>query len=390
MPGGEPAFWRESLGGLGILHRQLLCLHGAGIARVRIVGEGASAAMAWTSRWAKDPRLEGLEVGEDGPVPASELAVVVDGRHVFSRGLILDALDRGRPFVYLDAEGAPGATGLSTSTSIPSDAPRIAPPAPLFLARVDTSDGRRRAERLLLESLGKSTDGWFSRHLNRPLSLRISRRLAPRPVSPNQMTAVTFLVGLASGLVSAMGGYGAFLAGALLFQLASVLDGVDGELARLRFQESPRGEWLDTVCDDVTNLAYFAGLSAGLWRTGGPTWLVACGIAALALDVATVAFLYWRVVARLGGQSLLAFQREMESPELRRRPVVRFLLGLQRFVKRDAYGVAFVLLALVNASWLALPLTVLALAITFPAVVGLEIRAVLSRPAARRHSSSRA
>jgi phosphatidylglycerophosphate synthase len=190
------------------------------------------------------------------------------------------------------------------------------------------------------------------------------------------MTALTFLVGLTSGLVSAIGGYGAFLAGALLFQLASVLDGVDGELARLRFQESPRGEWLDTVCDDLTNVAYFAGLTAGLWRSGSPTWLVTCGLAVLALDAATVGFLYWRVAARLGGRSLLGFQREMEGPELRRRPWGRFLLGLQRLVKRDAYGVAFVLLALANTAWLVLPATALALAVTLPAVVGLEIRAV--------------
>ena len=378
---GEAPFWQEDLAGINVLHRQLLCLRRGGIARVRIVGEEAPRALAWISRWAKDPRLEGLEVEADGAVPAGELALVVDARHVFPPGLILDALRRERPFVYLDAAGASGATGLSTAASISSDAPQLAPPAPLFLARVDTPDGRQRAERLLLASLGKATDGWFSRHFNRPLSLWITRKLATRAVSPNQMTAVTLLVGLASGLVSAFGGYGPFLAGALLFQLASVLDGVDGELARLRFEESPRGEWLDTVSDDLTNVAYFAGLTVGLWRTRSPTWIVACGIAALALDVATVGFLYWRVTSRLGGRSLLAFQREMEAPELRSRPWVRFLLGLQRLVKRDAYGVAFVLLALVSASWLVLPLSALALAVTLPAVVGMEIRAVLNRPA---------
>jgi phosphatidylglycerophosphate synthase len=49
--------------------------------------------------------------------------------------------------------------------------------------------------------------------------------------------------------------------GAFLVHVQSVLDGCDGELARLKFQSSRFGEWLDNVLDDTMNIAY--GLALG-------------------------------------------------------------------------------------------------------------------------------
>jgi CDP-L-myo-inositol myo-inositolphosphotransferase len=240
----------------------------------------------------------------------------------------------------------------------------------------DTAAGRRRAASALLASLAKPTDGWFSLHLNRPLSLRLTRWLAPFGVSPDAMTLVTLLVGAASALVSALGSHAAFVWGAVLFQAASVLDGVDGELARLGFRESTRGEWLDTVSDDLTNLLYLAGVTLGVHRAFGSVPLVAAGVAAMMLDIAIVGFLYWRVVARLGGRSLLAFQGELDRPELLANRWGRLLRLGQRLLKRDAYGFAFLLFAILGVPWLTLVGTALGLAVGLPAVIVLEVRAL--------------
>ena len=59
------------------------------------------------------------------------------------------------------------------------------------------------------------------------------------------------------------------LVGAILSVSASILDGCDGEVARLKFQESDFGCWLETVCDYLYYLFIFAGMSIGFFRSSG-------------------------------------------------------------------------------------------------------------------------
>jgi hypothetical protein len=65
------------------------------------------------------------------------------------------------------------------------------------------------------------------------------------------------------------GTYDSVLMGFLLLQSQSILDGCDGELARVRFQQTSIGEWLDTIVDDVLNLAIVLAVGVALWRRGG-------------------------------------------------------------------------------------------------------------------------
>jgi phosphatidylglycerophosphate synthase len=62
-----------------------------------------------------------------------------------------------------------------------------------------------------------------------------------------------------------MGTYTAGVVGAVLFQLAAVIDCCDGEVARLTFTESPFGAWLDIAMDNLIHMAIFAGVAAGLY-----------------------------------------------------------------------------------------------------------------------------
>src|SRR5207247_1741966 len=76
-------------------------------------------------------------------------------------------------------------------------------------------------------------------------------------------------IGLFGAWLASRGTYETMLAGAALFQAQSVLDGCDGEMSRLTFRGSRTGEWLDTVGDDLTNYAFFAGASWGLYSASG-------------------------------------------------------------------------------------------------------------------------
>ncbi|MCZ6733550.1 MAG: NTP transferase domain-containing protein [Gammaproteobacteria bacterium] len=130
-----------------------------------------------------------------------------------------------------------------------------------FWIDVDDPTVFAQAERALLAHLrDKPHDGPVSRYLNRPLSARISRRLVNYPISPNQISVFSFLCSVLAAGLFAVGGYLALLLGGVLAQFASVIDGCDGEVARLKFQSSAYGGWFDAVLDRYADALLLFGL----------------------------------------------------------------------------------------------------------------------------------
>ncbi len=121
---------------------------------------------------------------------------------------------------------------------------------------VDTPQASGEARRRLLASLTKGNeDGYVSLRLNRPLSARLSARLAATGITPNQITIISFLISLTGAGLLSVGAFATGVVGGLLVQAASVIDGCDGEIARLKHLSSPRGAWLDTVLDRYADVA---------------------------------------------------------------------------------------------------------------------------------------
>ncbi len=163
-----------------------------------------------------------------------------------------------------------------------------------------------RAERLLFRSLRKPQDGWTSRWLNRPVSLFLSRWLVKTPLQPNQLSLVILAIGLIGAALAARGGYWPALLGALLFHAQSVLDGCDGEISRVSYRGSLLGEWLDSVGDDLTNYAFFAGAAWGLFTSTGSGFYLAFG--AIGVGAGVVASgLEYRYLASIGSGDLLRY-----------------------------------------------------------------------------------
>jgi phosphatidylglycerophosphate synthase len=154
----------------------------------------------------------------------------------------------------------------------------------------------RRAEDWLLRGLVKDTEGFMSRHLERRISLAISRRLAPTRITPNAMTLFSVGVGLlgAPFFLSPAPAYQ--LAGALLFLLHSMLDGCDGELARLKFQESRWGGILDFWGDNVVHVAVFMCMGIGGSVAAQASWPLILGCTAVAGTLLSAGFVYWRTM----------------------------------------------------------------------------------------------
>jgi phosphatidylglycerophosphate synthase len=152
------------------------------------------------------------------------------------------------------------------------------------------------AETWLLRNLIKQREGFMSRHFERRISLALTRRLAASTVTPNAMTVVSAMIGLASApfFLSSAGTWQ--LAGALLFLAHSILDGCDGELARLKFLQSRGGAVLDFWGDNVVHVAVFASIAIGWSRAAGTAWPLVPGAIAVAATLASAAVMFERTV----------------------------------------------------------------------------------------------
>lgn len=279
-PADDP---REPVAGLPVLLRQLLSLQDAGIEEVELDGALPQQLMG-------DPRLS-LRVTERSTAQNAEPRVSA------RRGMVWHPALARR------------AARLETSADL--EAMALEPGE--FIVSAGSPDDRRRAEELLLKTLFKSSDGIVSRLLNRHISLRVTRLLLDTSITPNQMTWIASLFGLAAITVVAVYGVAALVPGAALLQVQSILDGCDGEISRLKYLRSRLGEWLDQVWDDVVNLGYFAATGYALYRAGSSV----AGLVTIAGVVCHLIYqtsLYTALLTRGGGSGSVTAIRWWGQP----------------------------------------------------------------------------
>ena len=301
--------------------------------------------------------VSGLVVGERGWLEAAAGIAVAQGESV-ALGAGVVVCGRDVPW--------PGAAALSGAP------PAAAPAAPAPLAIASKAD-LPIAERRLLRALGKSTDGFMERHVERPLSRVLSRRLAPTRITPNQMTLISAAVGLGAApfFLSAAPLWQTI--GALVFLAHSILDGCDGELARLRFQESRWGGILDFWGDNVVHAAIFACMALGWSRAIGAEWPLALGAAAVLGALGSASFVYFRVMRPKRGEGPLYVSVAKQHKS-------RLVSMLDSLSRRDFIYLVLALSAFGKAAWF---LTLAAIGAPIFFVMLLVVAAQDSSPALR-------
>lgn len=295
-PAGSAAVAPESvLLGLPIIRRTVLSARRAGYARIFVIG--ATPAMR--------AALEGTPAELDAPPPANALWLPWN-RIVSTRDCT--ALLGG-------AESA----GVELATAA----------------------DRPRAEKHLLRALVKDTEGFMSRHFDRKISLAISRRLANTRITPNMMTVLSVAIGVFGALFFLSSSPLWQTAGALCFVLHSIVDGCDGELARLRFQESRWGGLLDFWGDNLVHLAVYAAIAVGWSRAIGRTWPLGIGAAAILGNLLSAGFVHLQTMRLRRAKEGPLFTNVSErstrlsrlADELSRRDFIYLVLILSAFGK---------------------------------------------------------
>lgn len=248
--------------------------------------------------------------------------VADDTRLADVSGVLL--LGRGASF----GEGAPQA-------ALPLDPPPL---------RIRGADDLRTAHGRLLKSLIKDTDGFVARNIERPVSTALTARLASTSITPNQITLASGVLGLIAApffLSSApvLQGLGGFI-----FLIHSIIDGCDGELARLKFQESRWGGVLDFWIDNVVHVAIFGCMALGWYHESHEPMPLILGAVAIVATIFTATFIYWHVMRPVSGDGPL-FKAAL------REPTERFSRLVNQISGRDFIYLVLFLSLLGKASW---------------------------------------
>ena len=128
---------------------------------------------------------------------------------------------------------------------------------------------------LRLKMANRANDGFFSVFFLRKFSKILTWVAVKVGATPNQVTLLSFAIGLYSAYSFSRGTFLSTLLGAILLQVSIIVDCVDGELARYTRKFSKLGAWLDAVTDRVKEYLVFLGLAYGASLEGRNLWIPA-------------------------------------------------------------------------------------------------------------------
>ena len=193
-------------------------------------------------------------------------------------------------------------------------------------------EDREEAELRLAKSIREESahkDAPMARWVDRKISWRISYWLAKHTrLTPNMVTVANTMFGLACAWMFAVPNYWMRLFAAIFFLISITIDGVDGELARLKMVESDFGGTLDVVTDNIVHAAVFIGLMVGCYRVAH-----------------SVAYLYL-IPVQLGGFAMCAVAT-WRAFNVKGEQAAQWLDKVDRWSGRD-FAYMLVVLALIN------------------------------------------
>ncbi|MGQ9920204.1 MAG: CDP-alcohol phosphatidyltransferase family protein [Desulfobacca sp.] len=257
---------------------------------------------------------------------------------------------------YRSARGEPGGVGhsvwasfrhfLARQTALGHVVTVTLGPAE-FIRVSAAADLKAATDRLItLENGSPLSEGFLEIAWSRRLARYLLPRILALPISPNQITVFSFLLGLVAVGGFAHGSYAATVTAGLLLPLILLLDCLDGAVARLKFQESPLGALLDIHGDSILNLLLFLGIVIGCYRNSGQPFFGLLGILIIIGYVAC-----WQLARSLPSCQSVGSQPRAGSP-----PLGDKLLA--EAVSRDFFYIILIAALLRRLDWLVIALAV--------------------------------
>jgi phosphatidylglycerophosphate synthase len=208
---------------------------------------------------------------------------------------------------------------------------------------------KRDAIKLLTNEIRKNTPQWIARNINKRISLPISVVLARLRISPNTITVVNMLIGMGASIGAAGRTYVGLLIGASLFQLASIVDGCDGEVAKLTHRCTKFGQYIDSVSDNLALAGFMTGLMIHLYRVHNHTpWAFVLGGAQLLGILIVIGIMIRFLKKNTNSASFVTYDKEFlqKLPDIYPKFVIIFVKYSKYLLKKDFFSFMFLIFAI--------------------------------------------
>ncbi len=224
-----------------------------------------------------------------------------------------------------------------------------------------------KAVNLLKQYIIKNTGGYIAQKINKRISIPISLILVKTRIHPNYLTVINMIIGLSSSIFLLFNTYWHTVLGGFLFQTASVMDGVDGEVAKFTLKVSKIGSWLDTISDNMTLFLFLSVLSYLYFiKTSGLLSFIVVMVVFIGIIIMITAMLrYLRRYSKSG--SLVAYDREFLQKLPDSDPLISITHKLKYLTKKEFFSILFFVICLTGKAYFFVP--VIAIVIFFAAVI---------------------
>lgn len=123
---------------------------------------------------------------------------------------------------------------------------------------IDTKKDLKKAEKIVADSILKSEDGIIARSINRKISIQITKAIVKYDFfTPNIMTVVSFFLGILSAIFFFMN---LVVPAGIMSQICSIVDGCDGEIARIKNMKTKFGSVFDALTDRIADFLIVLGI----------------------------------------------------------------------------------------------------------------------------------
>jgi len=223
----------------------------------------------------------------------------------------------------------------------------------------------KKAEKLISEHIIKNTGGFIAQKINKRISIPISIKVSKTRIHPNCLTIINIIIGFLSSYFIFLSAdtkyspetiYCYMVLGGFLFQAASVLDGVDGEVAKYTLKVSKIGGWLDTFGDNATLLLFLISNSYLFYTVmGGTISIITIMILFISLTIMLAIMVNYLSKYSDSG-SLVAYDKEFLQKLPAEDKLVRFALSMKYITKKEMFSVFFFLIGFTGHIYIIIPM----------------------------------
>lgn len=226
---------------------------------------------------------------------------------------------------------------------------------------LDEPQGFQKAESKLFDNIRNQTEGWIAKSINKTISFFLTRYLVKTSVTPNQITFANLAMAFVASFLMINESWGIRVLGASLMAFSSIVDGCDGEVARLKFLSSKSGAWFDTIADDLSNNLFFIALFAGLYRSTGNTLYWQVGWWAFFISLGVTAVIYHQLLTTKNSANAKDFKPAWEKEKDKKSWFER----IRPLMKRDFFIFVIFIFVVINLRPIVFWIAVIATLVTF-------------------------